>query len=362
MKKLLSISLTVLMVVLCFAGCGKKDKVISKDRTAYKYNMAEYVKLCDYKSIKIDASAEDYVAYYNSVYEGIVANAGAYVETKTGTTKKDDLINITYIGKLKDGTVFTGAADQNSAGEETVDAIAGSGQFIPDFDAALLNKEVGKTFKVNTTFPKDYQAAALKGKQAVFTITVNSIKTIPEKNDETAKKLGYDNLKVLTDYLRETTVKTFIYEEVIKKSEIISYPKAEQDYYNKTYDDYMNAADEQAKQYNEYYAEQIKSGDAVSATKESMIQYLSGMTAESLKASLDNQLKRDCIVFAIFDDAKLTYRQSDYDKALNGIVASTGATVEQVNESYEKWIIEAAAALNVTFDYLMDTVEVINEK
>lgn len=72
----------------------------------------------------------------------------------------------------------------------------GSGQFIPGFEDQLVGAEIGKETDVNVTFPEEYHAQDLKGKPAVFKVTVKEIKVkeLPELDDEFAKDNGFDTL------------------------------------------------------------------------------------------------------------------------------------------------------------------------
>ena len=72
----------------------------------------------------------------------------------------------------------------------------GSGQFIPGFEDQLIGAKAGEEREVKVTFPAEYHAAELAGKDAVFAVTVKEIKTPEEAkiDDELAKKLGLDDL------------------------------------------------------------------------------------------------------------------------------------------------------------------------
>lgn len=87
--------------------------------------------------------------------------------TDTSLTVKDgDTVNIDYVGKI-DGTAFDGG----STNGQGTDLVIGSGSYIDDFEDQLVGDEV----EVTVTFPDDYSAADLAGKEAVFDVTVNGI-------------------------------------------------------------------------------------------------------------------------------------------------------------------------------------------
>ena len=91
--------------------------------------------------------------------------------TDTSLTVKDgDTVNIDYVGKI-DGTAFDGG----STNGQGTDLEIGSGSYIDDFGDQLVGAHPGDEVEVTVTFPDDYGAADLAGKEAVFDVTVNGI-------------------------------------------------------------------------------------------------------------------------------------------------------------------------------------------
>ena len=90
-----------------------------------------------------------------------------------------DQINIDFEGYL-DGEAFDGGAAQGH------DLVLGSNSMIPGFEDGILGMETGQDKDITVTFPEDYNAAELAGKEAVFTIKVNTVSeaTKPELNEE----------------------------------------------------------------------------------------------------------------------------------------------------------------------------------
>lgn len=101
-----------------------------------------------------------------------------------------DTVNIDFVGTL-DGVEFEGGS------AEGFDLTLGSGQFIPGFEDQVAGMSIGEKKDINVTFPEDYQAEDLKGKTAVFAVTLNAItgKELPEVNDEFVKNAaGCENV------------------------------------------------------------------------------------------------------------------------------------------------------------------------
>lgn len=119
-------------------------------------------------------------------------------EVSDRPAKLTDTVNIDFAGKCE-GEVFDGGSAKG------YDLTLGSGQFIPGFEDQVVGMRVDETKDVNVTFPEDYQAETLKGKPAVFTVTVNKIteKVLPVLDEEFAKKMGSDSVDAYRAKVRE---------------------------------------------------------------------------------------------------------------------------------------------------------------
>ena len=112
--------------------------------------------------------------------------------------EKDDRVTISFVGTI-DGVPFEGGS------AEDVAVMIGSGTFIPGFEDQLVGIGVGENRKITVTFPENYPAAPLAGKEAVFDSTAKSIETpgVVAIDDEFAKSLGLDSLDKLKTAVRE---------------------------------------------------------------------------------------------------------------------------------------------------------------
>ncbi len=120
------------------------------------------------------------------------------VDVTDRPAQNGDTVNIDFEGKM-DGAAFDGGSAKG------YDLTLGAGQFIAGFEEQVVGMNVGETKDVNVTFPEDYQAENLKGKPAVFTVTVHKItgKVLPELNEEFAKKVGSDSVDAYRAKVRE---------------------------------------------------------------------------------------------------------------------------------------------------------------
>jgi len=116
---------------------------------------------------------------------------------KTVKAKDGDQLLIDFSGSI-DGVKFDGGT------AEDAELTLGSGQFIPGFEEQLVGVKPGDEKVVKVTFPADYQAENLKGKDAEFAVTVKEVRAPQdaEVNDELATRLGLSDLAALKDVLK----------------------------------------------------------------------------------------------------------------------------------------------------------------
>ena len=108
-----------------------------------------------------------------------------------------DQLIIDFVGSV-DGVEFEGGKAENTP------LVLGSGQFIPGFEDQLVGVKTGEEKTITVTFPADYPAGHLAGKDAQFAITVQAVKVEGETkiDDEFAKSLGLESLEKLRDVLK----------------------------------------------------------------------------------------------------------------------------------------------------------------
>lgn len=115
---------------------------------------------------------------------------------KDGKAENGDTVTIDYVGTV-DGVEFDGGSAQNYSLE------LGSNTFIPGFEDQLVGHEAGEDVDVVVTFPEDYGAKDLAGKEAHFATKIHEVKSkqLPELDDEFAKDVD-DSVETL-DELKE---------------------------------------------------------------------------------------------------------------------------------------------------------------
>lgn len=123
-----------------------------------------------------------------------VAESTRSYEPKDGKAAEGDRVSIDYVGKI-DGVAFDGGAGTDQP------LVLGSKEFIPGFEDQLVGAKTGDEKQITVTFPDNYSAPHLAGKEATFDVTVKEVSAPGplEINDKTAKALGLESL----DRLRE---------------------------------------------------------------------------------------------------------------------------------------------------------------
>ncbi|QDK70687.1 trigger factor [Lactococcus protaetiae] len=143
------------------------------------------VTLGDYKNLTVEVDASKEVSD-EDVEERLTSaqNNLAELVVKETAAENGDTVVIDFVGSV-DGVEFEGGKGANHSLE------LGSGQFIPGFEEQLIGSKAGETIEVKVTFPEDYQAEDLAGKEALFVTTVNEVKAkeLPELDDELAKDI-----------------------------------------------------------------------------------------------------------------------------------------------------------------------------
>src|SRR5918998_2103115 len=133
-----------------------------------------------------------------------MAKQNVSYETKDGESANGDRVVVDFVGRI-DGTEFEGGNGQDIRVE------LGSNTFIPGFEDQLLGVKAGDTKLVKVTFPVNYMAAHLAGKDAEFDVTVKEVEAPGALviDDEMAKGFGMESLDKLKDAIRDAIKRDF---------------------------------------------------------------------------------------------------------------------------------------------------------
>ncbi len=164
-----------------------------------KVTVEPEVKLGQYKDLEVKArSTEVTDEEVDAEIKKLQEQQAELVLKEDQPAAEGDTVVIDFEGKV-DGVAFDGGKGENYSLE------LGSNTFIPGFEDQLVGHKAGETVEVNVTFPEEYHAEDLKGKDAVFETTIHEVKTkeLPELDDEFAKDVDEE-----VDTLVELKAKT----------------------------------------------------------------------------------------------------------------------------------------------------------
>jgi trigger factor len=162
------------------------------------------IELANLKDVKLErpvaeVSDEEVNKALDRLREGNVT-----YDTKDGEAEDGDRVTIDFVGKL-DGEPFEGGTGEDAP------VVIGRGGFIPGFEEGLMGGKAGDERTVRASFPENYQAEHLAGKDAEFDIKIKDVAAprTPDADDEFAKSLGLESLDKLKDAIREQISKDF---------------------------------------------------------------------------------------------------------------------------------------------------------
>ncbi len=165
------------------------------------YEVLPSVELMNFSGLKLERpvvpiSDEDVDKELARVFR---QNRGYEPKSDEGTVAEGDNLGLSFVGKI-DGKTFDGGSSDHTH------MIVGAGDFIPGFEEQLIGMKKAETRAITITFPGDYSREELRGKTAVFDVTILHIDEPQpgvELNDDFAKRLGLDDLGALCVSIRE---------------------------------------------------------------------------------------------------------------------------------------------------------------
>jgi trigger factor len=145
------------------------------------------ITLADFSSAEIEKQTSDVTdADVDTMIDTLRKQQATWTEVERAA-EDGDRVKVDFEGFI-DGEAFEGGK------AEGTDIVLGSNSMIPGFESGIVGKKAGEEFELNVTFPEDYQAENLKGKDVVFKTKVISVSApeLPELNDEFFFKFGLD--------------------------------------------------------------------------------------------------------------------------------------------------------------------------
>jgi len=264
------------------------------------------------------ATEEEVMAEINKERESnarIVSVEGRAIEN-------GDTAVIDYEG-FSDGVAFEGGKGENHSLE------IGSGSFIPGFEEQLVGKNVGDEVEVNVTFPEEYHAPDLAGKDAVFQVKIHEVKTkeIPELDDEFAQDVS--EFDTVAEY--KESVKAKVEERKAGDAKRAQQEEALAKIVEKSQMDIPAAMiDTQCENMINQFAQQMAQQGL------SMDQYFqfSGSTMDQLKEQIrpdaESRIKNDLVLDAIAKAENIEITDEDVDAEIEKMAAMYQMETEQL--------------------------------
>lgn len=218
-------------------------------------------------------------------------NNSRTIDVDDRAVENGDMIKLDFDGSV-DGVPFEGGKAEN------YDLTVGSGSFIPGFEEQLVGAQIGSDVDVKVTFPEDYHAAELAGKEAVFKCKVNAIKVkeLPEADDDFAQDVS--EFDTLAEYKEDIKKKLTEKKETEAKNakEAAAVAKAVE---NASMDIPEAMIDSQVRNMADDFARRLQSQGL---TVEQYMQF-TGMTAEKLleqmKPEAEKRIKNSLVLEAV---------------------------------------------------------------
>ncbi|AYF92470.1 trigger factor [Apilactobacillus bombintestini] len=283
------------------------------------------VELGDYKGMVVEKpNTRVYQKDIDAKLEEMQKNQAELVLKEDKAAENGDTVVIDFDGYV-DGKQFDGGKANNYSLE------LGSKSFIPGFEDQLVGHKAGEDVDVNVTFPEEYQAKELAGKEATFKTTIHEVKTkeMPKLDDEFAKDVDedVDSLDELKDKIKdqlkdqkktegENQVEDAAIKAAVKNATVKEIPQAMID-------------EDTQRQMDQYLAGMQQQG-----INAQMYFQLTGTKPEDLKKQFANgaeeRVKTNLVLEAIVKDAKIEATQDEIDQQVKDLASQYGMKEEAV--------------------------------
>ncbi|MDN6841863.1 MAG: trigger factor [Staphylococcus equorum] len=285
------------------------------------------IELGDYKGLEIEKQNVELIE--EELQESIDHQLGHLAEMvvkEDGAVEDGDTVNIDFDGYV-DGEQFEGGQ------AEGYDLEIGSGSFIPGFEEQLVGVKIGEEKDVTVTFPEEYHAEELAGKEATFKAKVNEIKykDVPELTDEIANELDAEantvdeykeNLRKKLTEQKETDAENNQKEEAISKASNNASVEIPDAMINTELDrmvqEFGQRMQQQGLNLETYYQ--------ISGQDESQLR-------EQMKDDAEERVKTNLTLTAIADAEEIEVTEADIDKELEKMSGQFNMSVEDIKQT-----------------------------
>ena len=310
------------------------------------------VTLGDYKGMEVpeqDTSVSD--ADVDSELENKRQQQAELVLKEDEAAADGDTVVIDYEGSV-DGEKFDGGSADNYS------LVLGSGSFIPGFEDQLVGHKAGEDVDVNVTFPEDYHAKDLAGKDALFKVKIHEVKEkqLPELDDEFAKDVDEDveTLAELKDKVKkqlqdqkEAAAKAAIedaaIEAAVANAETEEIPQAMLD-------------DDTNRQLQQYLAGMQQQG-----INPQMYFQITNTTEDDLRKQFADdaakRVKTNLVLEAVVKDANLNATDEDVQNEIADLAKQYGMDEEAVSKALTRDMLEHDLEIKKAVDLIADSAK-----
>ena len=311
------------------------------------------VKLGDYKGMEVpeqDTTVSD-ADVDSEIEKKRQQQAELVLKDEDQAAANGDTVVIDYEGSV-DGEKFDGGSANNYSLE------LGSGSFIPGFEDQLVGHKSGDDVDVKVTFPEDYHAKELAGKDALFKVKVHEIKEkqLPELDDDFAKDVDedVDTLDELKDKTRKQlqeqkdnqakgAIEDAAIEKAVANAEIEDIPQAMQD-------------EDTNRQMQQYLAGMQQQG-----ISPQMYFQITGTKEDDLKKQFANdaaqRVKTNLVLEAIVDDAKLEASEDEIKDEIKDLAKQYGMEEDAVEKALSKDMLSHDIKIKKAVDLVADSAK-----
>ena len=314
------------------------------------------VKLGEYKGMEVpaqDTTVTD--ADVDDALETKRQQQAELVLKEDKPAEKGDTVVIDYKGSV-DGEEFDGGSAENYSLE------LGSGSFIPGFEDQLIGHNADEDVDVNVTFPEDYHAKNLAGKDALFKVKIHEIKEkqLPELDDDFAKDVDED-VDTLAE-LKEKTKKQLQEEKDNQTKAAIEDAAINKAVANAEIQDIPQAMldDDTNRQMQQYLAGMQQQG-----ISPQMYFQITGTKEEDLKKQFANdaaqRVKTNLVLEAIVDDANLDATDEEIAKEISDLAKQYGMEEDAVKKALSKDMLMHDIKIRKAVDLVADSAKQVKD-
>ncbi len=257
----------------------------------------------------------------------LLKNYTELVIKEEGTVEEGDIAVIDFEG-FKDDVAFDGGKGENYSLE------IGSHSFIPGFEEGIIGMKKGEEKDLTLTFPEEYQEKSLAGKEVVFKVKVNEIKTkeVPELDKNFFEDLGMEEVKTKEDLEKKMKeeIKAQKEEEAEKKYVDALLEKAVSNMTIELDEEIIEA--EAEAMYNDFMSHMSAQG----ITEELYLKY-AGTTKEDIvdhmKKEAETRLKNSYLLNAIIREEQIEADEKEADEQIKDLAKKYNMTEEDVKSS-----------------------------